>query len=540
MFRVCGTCFALGCFLVSAIVAAPAVAQDKAAEVVRLNREAMDAYTQLELNKSKKKLNQALAVAKKKGVTGSPLARTHVNLGVVYVGGEADNAKGLDAFVQALKEDPKIELDPLTSTPDIKNVFALAQAKAGIKGKAPAPAAAVVAAPAGGSGMSLPHQPVPQQLRKTPVPVYLEMPAGVRAGQVHLFFKAGTMASFAEIEMNRLGTGWGQVIPCFHMTEPAVEYYIVAFGEDGAPLGYAGSSNAPFSVPIVAERTMPAPALPGTIPPETCASDSICPAGVPGCDAAAGLATAGASGYDEECSSTSECQTGLVCRDDHCVFKEDGEDEAPSSDAPRFFGQLGLTMGLGWVDSGMRADRSAPAPADYPESWGGSLIGWVPEAQGKCSDNNNGNADDCVEVQTPGIVPTFALRATVGYYIWTRFALAASFRFQLERGDGQMSGVQVGLRGQYLFTTPRATGFNVAGLLGFTYGQISPKPPQQSEEPAKGWPLVLAGLNGVNAGAVIGYRFTRNFGVHVTPEFHVLFPNVLLNLDLTAGVEVGF
>ncbi len=544
MLRACGFCVVLGCLTVSAWDAAEALAQDKSSEVVRLNREAMEAYAQLELKKAKKKLNQALSVAKKSGVTGPALARTHANMGVVHVGGEADNAKGLEDFSKALTIDPKLELDPLTSTPEIKTVFALAQSKAGIKGSAPvavAAPAAKVALPQG-TGISLAHQPIPQQLRKTPVPVYLEMPAGLRAGQVHMFFKGNTMATFAQIEMTRMGAGWGQLIPCYHVTEPNIQYYIVAFGEDGAPLGFAGTADAPFSVPVVAERTMPPPALPGSIPPESCAPDATCPSGVVGCDVV--QAGGGAAGYDEDCEETSECQSGLVCRDDRCVFKDDeddtGDSSASESDAPRFFGQFGMTLGLGWVDSGMRADRSAPSASDYPESWGGALIGWVPEGESKCADNNNNNADDCVEVNTPGIVPTVALRATVGYYIWTRFALAASFRFQLDRGEGQMSGMQVGLRGQYLFTTPSETGINVAGLLGFTYGQISPKPPQQDEAPAKGWPFVLAGLNGVNIGAVIGYRFTRNFGLHVTPEFHLLFPNVLLNLDLTAGVEVGF
>ncbi|MCB9666647.1 MAG: hypothetical protein H6715_00790 [Myxococcales bacterium] len=533
---------ALGAIIASAPLKIQAQAQSS--DVVRLNREAMVYYTQLELKKAKAKLAQAIKVAKKKGIAGAALARTHANLGVVYVGGEADNAKGLDAFVEALKLDPKIALDPLTSTPEVKTVFALAQAKAGIKGRgspSSRPSPPVAAAP-GGSGISLPHQSIPEQLRKTPVPVYLELPGGLRAGQVHLFFKGGTMNTFAQLEMTRLGSGWGMLIPCYHVTVPSVQYYIVAFGEDGAPLGFAGTASAPFSVPVVEERTMPPPALPGAVPPETCASDSVCPPGVAGCDAMGAPSADAGAGYDEECSETEECQQGLVCRDDRCVFQQDGDDEdaEASSDAPRFFGHLGMTLGLGWVDGGMRADRSAPAPSDYPESWGGALIGWVPEGEGKCSDNDNGNGDDCVEVNTPGVVPTVALRATVGYYIWTRFALAASFRFQLERGSGQMSGMQIGIRGQYLFTTPRETGLNVAGLLGFTYGQISPKPPQQSEEPKKGWPFVLAGLNGANVGAVVGYRFTRNFGVHVTPEFHILFPNVLLNLDLTAGVEVGF
>ncbi|QQR89783.1 MAG: hypothetical protein IPJ88_16645 [Myxococcales bacterium] len=464
-------------------------AQAQVTEIVKLNRQAMEAYNNLDLDKAKATLNRALKVAKKGSVTGAPLARTYMNLGVVYIGGYGDNSKGLDNFVSALKTDPAIDLDPLTSNPDIQTVWVLAQNKVGKGGAKPSAAAPSGGPPmeTGGTGVSLPHQPVPQQLLHTPIPVYIELPKQLKAGQVHLFFQGAAMAEFTRIEMTKIANGWGQEIPCYHVREPAMQYYIIAFGQDGAPLGYAGTANSPFNVPIVSQRTMPAPALPGQPPPEACeGSDAVCPPGMPGCEPAGGAAA-----FEESCSADNDCQAGLICEDSICVFSEDvaEQDAGPDPETPRFFAHLGFTTGLAYVGSGMLADRSAPSS--------GPTAGWEADCSG---------TDDCVEVSSSGFVPTYALRATMGYYFWQRFALAASVRMQLDKGQGSMSGMQIGLRGQYLVTTPRSKGFNLAPFLGASVGQISPKPPQDGDEPAKGWPYVLSGLQGVQAGAVVGYR----------------------------------
>ena len=64
---------------------------------------------------------------------------------------------------------------------------------------------------------------------------------------------------------------------------PRIEYYIVAFDGDGGPMGFAGSAEEPFAVPVVSSRSQPPPALPGQAPPTQCVENE-CPPGMAGCE----------------------------------------------------------------------------------------------------------------------------------------------------------------------------------------------------------------------------------------------------------------
>jgi hypothetical protein len=150
---------------------------------------------------------------------------------------------------------------------------------------------------------------------------------------------------------------------------------------------------------------------------------------------------------------------------------------------------------------------------------------------------SSGRATGCtVRVGTPGFLPSIAIRATVGYYLTDRFALAGSVRFQPVAGVGTLSNLLLQLRGQYLLTEPAATGVHVAPFLGASVGQIQFAPDQQDLLT----PWIRSGLGGVQLGSVVGYRFMRNFGLVATPEMHILFPDFLFVFDVTASIEVGF
>src|SRR6185436_10604843 len=140
-----------------------------------------------DINKAGQTLEQALRIAYQGGVTPQLAARTALNLGIVYIGGLNDQDNGLNYFTQALCTDPSVQLDPLTSSPDIQNVFNVAAQRArsgACPGGAPAGAAAV--APAGPVGppppppppppdQAIAHTPPPEQLPQTPLPIYAEI-----------------------------------------------------------------------------------------------------------------------------------------------------------------------------------------------------------------------------------------------------------------------------------------------------------------------------------------------------------------------------
>ena len=105
----------------------PASAQSPEEEIVELNTEAMRAYSDLDTAGALSTLNQALQVAQRKGLSGPPVAKTYVNLGLVYIAGKNDQAQGHIQFLRALCIDPGARLDPLLSSPEIQSIFQQAQ-----------------------------------------------------------------------------------------------------------------------------------------------------------------------------------------------------------------------------------------------------------------------------------------------------------------------------------------------------------------------------------------------------------------------------
>ncbi len=636
-------CAFLGAALAAASVlgsGSVAFAQRPLQQVLDLNRQAMEAYNNLEIEQAQQLLQQALQAAQRGRVTGAPLARTLMNLGVVAVAGMGDNGGGLNFFIQALQADATVQLDPFTSTPDVQATFNMARSRAGAGGGSTGGGStgggstgggsigggstgggsmgggstgggAAVAGPPG----SLPHISVPEQLTQTAVPVYIEVPG--RPAHVYLYYRGHGMREFRRGEMQRLANGgYGAEIPCTDVFEPEMSYYIVAFGSDGSPLGFAGSQVAPVVVPIVATRTTQAPALPGRSPPTQCGAEEECPPGMSGCarttggggssgggssgggssgggSSGGGGSTAGGGstrplgGPGDSCSRDSECQSGN-CDDDLCAFgqasggrddedRDDGGDDSGGgsgggSGAPRLFVRVGGGGGFSYVTSGMQADRTPCNPGDtnctdyavnpveeidsWPtygdgyayneDTW--SRNGYVPLTVSRESANQetvcNGAVDEqgfgnaaCLYVRDPGMVPNFQLRLELGYYFLDWLGVSAFARFQPISGVGPLSFMLLGARLHFrVFDEGRDQGPSVSVHLGGSAGQIQVAVPNNGPQA----PFGQSGPAGFHFGGHIEYRFNRNVGVFVEPDFMFQLPNFLFNLDTTVGLAFGF
>lgn len=487
-----------------------------ARQVLDLNRQGMEAYNNLNLDQARALVEQALAAAQRENVTGAPLARTYLNLGVISIGGFGDNAQGLEHFRAALAADASAQLDPLTSTPDIQSVFALARASGGSR-----PTTAGSARPDDGPRRGTPtpaatfaHEPVPEQLRETAIPVYVDAPESLGISRVDIHYRAPGMREYRNAELRRLGAGFGFEIPCTDVFEPAVSYYLEAFGADGASIARAGTAAEPFQVPIVAARSGPPPALPGQAPPERCSADTECP---PGMECAGGQPRVGLGGT---CRTSADCQGSLSCEDNFCVVGGEADGPSTPGEAPRAFLQVGASWGSAWAGEGMAADTARPLDDPDPDN-----SPWQ---------NCNPDGFDCdVRVQQPGFVPTVALRVTAGYYVTPSIAVAAYARYQLEAGAGSLANLLLGARAQLLVTTPTESGFHASVHAGGSVGQIQPRPQQDGID----GPFILSGMAGAQLGSTLGFRFSRNIGIFLAPELDVLFPTFLLNVDVTGGLE---
>ena len=525
-------------------------AQRALQQVLDLNRQGMEAYNNLEIEQAQGLLNQALEAAERGHVTGSPLARTYMNLGIVSIGGMGDNGAGLQYFTQAIQADRNVALDPLTSTPDIQTVFTMATQRArSAGGTTTAPPVDTNPEPAAG-GSDLPHTPVSEQLQQTALPVFIEVPNS--PAHVYLYYRATGMREFRRVEMERVGRGHGVEVPCNEVFAGTVAYYIVAFARDGNPLGFAGSQSAPIEVNIVTTRTSAAPALPGRAPPEQCGEEE-CPPGMPCSNASS---SGGARrGMGESCSSDSECNSGN-CEDDLCASGSGGSSgdepgEATASSAPAFFARVGGTAGLSFIGTNSaigvdrtpcsltNADECVP-DEDYPGLSRTDPATLQQFGYDLCNpDEPDPLNNACFYVKNGGVVANGGLRIDVGYYLVDFLAITLGARIQPSSGQGVLSLAVLNLGVEFQLTPPVEQGFHVHAHLRFNVGQIQVFLSRGPNSEFAPWGTT--GLFGFDVGVTAGYRFMRNFGLFLQPTAVLLFSNrVAFTLDISGGFEVGF
>lgn len=194
--------------------------------------------------------------------------------------------------------------------------------------------------------------------------------------------------------------------------------------------------------------------------------------------------------------------------------------------APRGFIDVGFTLGIASVDSGKPAD---PQPTNYSPT-NPEYGSYVQPHTGHCTGN-----DYCVRVEQPGVLPTFGLSMAAGYYVLRRFALAATARVGFLGGSSTLSHLMLGARAQYAFKPPSAQGIELAGFLGASVGQIQARPSQGNYSR----PYVKSGLGSLQLGMLIGYHFLPQLALQATPVINVLFPNTMLAVDLSIGLELA-
>jgi hypothetical protein len=244
---------------------------------------------------------------------------------MLILSGSVDDGRA--AFVKALGFDPTLELDPSYKSQMLEGLWNEARKRAGSGGGAgpgnepepsPAPESGAAAAPAG----DFAHIPAAAELVRTPLPVYAEYVGTERLLRVVVKYRGAGMTDWKPLELRKVETGYGGLIPCKDVAEGVVQYYIQGYGASDDPVASSGSRTKPYSVPIKTQLAGAAPSLPGQEAPKQCAESaggSDCPPDFPGCHIQK-------KGGGEECKKNGECESGQ-CTDGACVEKKaDGED----------------------------------------------------------------------------------------------------------------------------------------------------------------------------------------------------------------------
>lgn len=267
--------------------AAPAFAVDKRAEAAAkaaLKKAAND-YLGTNYEAAIVRLYKAARACGTSRCTKETQAAVLRDLGTMqFRNGDIGAAK--KTWAQALQIQPDITLNPDYDAADLRAAFEEARGSAGGTGEQP-------------SG-DFSHTPAGEQKVNTPVPVYVEYGGGTGLARVVVKYKGAAMSDWARVDLKRMGTGWGGLIPCSAATKGTLRYWVQGFDDGGDPVASSGDPKHPFTVPIVDDVSGEAPHLPGQSPPKTCGEDTDCPPGLPGCAPEENNEEKGGGGEGEE------------------------------------------------------------------------------------------------------------------------------------------------------------------------------------------------------------------------------------------------
>jgi tetratricopeptide (TPR) repeat protein len=260
-------CAALLLLVTAFLVGAPAHAQDPSVlqKVTDLNKKAVDAYENLDMEEASKYLRQALELCAAEGLNNHKAkARTHIHLGIVMVAGLKQRERGIQQFKRALEIDPTIKPTKSLVNPDIQAAFDEAAKDMGpgvgdtgakpadATSKAPetAPAPTPESAPPHG-GKGIVHTPVTDARPGTTITIKASIEGSLGQDKVILAYRPDGATDFLARDMEKDQKGWYVArIPQPATLGSVVSYYIEARTRAGTALAANGSAAEPHVISL--------------------------------------------------------------------------------------------------------------------------------------------------------------------------------------------------------------------------------------------------------------------------------------------------
>lgn len=362
--------FAVAVCVSTLLLAAPRVAhaEPKDQEATKLYTQALEEdYLNVEFDAAVTKLQKAIALCGDAGCSKKVLGKLYIGLGTILSGGKGQHAQAKEAFIKALQIDPGATALQDYMTPDLERVFAEAKQEAGsatpapVPGPVPVPPGPVptpVPAPGGEEPRpagDVPYDPPEEALVNTPLPIFIRVGEEIGVGDAKLRYKPFGGTQWQSVNMQRVGDGFGGIIPCRDLTTTGkVRFYIILKDNEGDQIASAGTLNSPHSVLIRNEIEGDQPNLPGKEPPKKCTGGPAdCPPDFPGCGPGATPPAPGGQrgnkGWGATCDTTQECKEGYICLNGSCEQGDDGpvdDPKKPSSGGPKNFVSLNFQLDL--------------------------------------------------------------------------------------------------------------------------------------------------------------------------------------------------
>lgn len=245
-----------------------------------LHEEALNAYSNMEMERAIEVLEQALSMAQRESLTGDLPAQLNITYGTVLVLGLNRLADGRERLLAAARESASVEPDPMLSTPLLDQLWTDV-----VEEVRPPDDGAAQGGPdqGGGGGEGQPPtfgqgrvipSPVVEQLPEHAVPIYAEVQQVRGVSRVLLAYRGPGMRGFLTVDMEQLDDGYAARIPCHRVRSPQVEYFINVLDESGEVIAQAGTEDDPLEVAIVRELDGRDPSLPGMPPEPPCSEDT--------------------------------------------------------------------------------------------------------------------------------------------------------------------------------------------------------------------------------------------------------------------------
>lgn len=269
--------------LVAALVVAfaPSAFADARTEAAAkaATKKAQTDYKAMNYGTAATRLQKALTACGTKKCSAATRASLLADLGVMqFKKGNKDDAN--KSWSDASKAQPGVALNAAYASGDVQAAFDAATGAGG-------GGAGGGAGGGGGGGGGQPsgdfaHTPPAEQAVDTPVPIYVEGGAD-SVVRVVVKYKGAGQSSWKRIDLKKLDSGWGGLIPCADVTQGTLRYYVQGFDESKEPVAGNGDARHPYTVPVKPSISGEAPHLPGKSAPESCEKSSDCPPDFPGC-----------------------------------------------------------------------------------------------------------------------------------------------------------------------------------------------------------------------------------------------------------------
>ena len=304
---------AIGLFLAILLLSLSARAQGKVEQQARaLQKKAIeDDYLSTEFSRAEERLGKAVNLCGSDKCSALLRAQLRRDLGVVEIGGQLDREKGISNFVEALRIDPTMALDPDLRTKELDQAFDTAKRRAGLV--APSNAGAAPSTPSG----DFIHNPVAEQAVSTPVPIFVEYAGSESLTRVIVRYKSATMSEWKALDLKRAGRAWSGLVPCSGVAQGTLQYYVQGFNAQNDPVATGGDRYNAYKVPIKAILDGAAPHLPNEPPPSACTDGSDCPPG----SACANSKARGTKVLGDVCEENSECKSES-CNSGKCTLAD--------------------------------------------------------------------------------------------------------------------------------------------------------------------------------------------------------------------------